>query len=126
MTRHNKVMVVDDDIPTLEVMKLLLPRLGWEPIMVSNGIEALELLKKERPTVILLDIMMSPLSGWEFLERLRNDSDLRDIPVLLFTAKHIWPEEFSKYENEVAGVLEKPVLPAELRKVLQRFAVTAQ
>ena len=125
MSTNRKVMVVDDDIPTLEVMKLLLPRIGWEPIMVSNALEALEILKNERPAVILLDIMMAPLSGWEFLERLRRDRRLKDIPVLLFTAKHIWPEEIRRYADEVEGVLEKPVLPAELRKALERFAATA-
>jgi CheY-like chemotaxis protein len=126
MSTNRKVMVVDDDIPTLEVMKLLLPRIGWEPIMVNNALEALEILKNERPAVILLDIMMAPLSGWEFLERLRRDRRLKDIPVLLFTAKHIWPEEIRRYADEVEGVLEKPVLPAELRKALERFAATAQ
>lgn len=122
MTENNTVMVVDDDEPTLEVMKLMLPRLGWEPVMVNNGIDALEILKRIRPAVILLDIMMAPLNGWEFLERLRKDSRLRDIPVLLFTAKHIWPEEFQRYSDGVAGVLEKPVLPGDLRKALERFA----
>ncbi|NYT05210.1 MAG: response regulator [Methanomicrobiales archaeon] len=117
-----KVMVIDDDLPTLEVMKLLLPRLGWDPIMVSNAVEALDLLEKEKPRLILLDIMMSPLNGWEFLKKLREKPEMRDIPVLLFTAKHIWPEEFSLYAEGVVGVLEKPVLPSDLRRVLEQFA----
>ncbi|KQC05662.1 MAG: histidine kinase [Methanoculleus sp. SDB] len=117
-----KVMVIDDDLPTLEVMKLLLPRLGWEPIMVNNALEALEILEKEQPRLILLDIMMSPLNGWEFLKRLRGNPAMKDIPVLLFTAKHIWPEEFSLYADGVVGVLEKPVLPSDLRRALEPFA----
>ncbi len=126
MNQNDSVMVIDDDVPTLEVMKLLLPRLGWKPVMVSSAMEALQILKNEHPRVILLDIMMSPMNGWEFLEQVKKDPDLKDIPILLFTAKHIWPEEYARYADEVAGVLEKPVLPNELKKALERFAVAAE
>lgn len=126
MNRNDSVMVIDDDAPTLEVMKLLLPRLGWKPVMVSSAMEALQILKNEHPRVILLDIMMSPMSGWEFLDKVKKDPDLKKIPILLFTAKHIWPEEYARYADEVAGVLEKPVLPNELKKALERFAVAAK
>jgi CheY-like chemotaxis protein len=69
---------------------------------------------------------MSPMSGWEFLDKVKKDPDLKKIPILLFTAKHIWPEEYARYADEVAGVLEKPVLPNELKKALERFAVAAK
>jgi CheY-like chemotaxis protein len=119
---NRKIMVVDDDVPTLEVMKLLLPRIGWTPIIVNNGNTALDILEEERPALILLDVMMAPMSGWDFLDELRERSHLQDIPVMLFTAKHIWPEEYARYAEDLAGVLEKPVLPAELKKALERFA----
>lgn len=122
---RRKIMVVDDDVPTLEVMKLLLPRLGWDPIIVNNGFTALDILEEERPALILLDVMMAPMSGWDFLDELRERSHLQEIPVMLFTAKHIWPEEYSRYAEDLAGVLEKPVLPAELKKALERFALSA-
>ncbi|MDG6257082.1 MAG: response regulator [Methanomicrobiaceae archaeon] len=121
-----RILLIDDDIPTLEVMKYVLPRLGWDPIVVSSGQEALEVLEHERPVVILLDIMMSPMNGWEFLDCMKGKRDLEGIPVILFTAKHIWPEEYHRYADRVECVLEKPVLPAELKKALEKYSRVAE
>ena len=64
--------------------------------------------------------MMSPIDGWLFLEELRRNDEYRDIPVLLFTAKHVWPEEYSRYKNDIVGVLEKPISLAELKGALEK------
>ncbi len=114
-------MVVDDDLPTLEVMELLLRKIDREPLLVHNGWDALRILKKERPALIILDVMMSPIDGWQFLEELKRNQELKDIPVLLFTAKHVWPEEYSRYADDIVGVLEKPISLAELKTVLERI-----
>jgi CheY-like chemotaxis protein len=63
----HKILVVEDDQPILDLMDLLIRKLGYEPILIANGIEALERVKKESPSLILLDIMMTPINGWEFL-----------------------------------------------------------
>ena len=116
----NKIMVVDDDLPTLEVMELLLRKINHEPLLVHNGWDALRMIRKEKPALIILDVMMSPIDGWQFLEELKRNEELKDIPVLLFTAKHVWPEEYSRYENDIVGVLEKPISLAELKTALER------
>jgi len=116
----NKIMVVDDDLPTLEVMELLLRKIDREPLLVHNGWDALRIIKKDRPALIILDVMMSPIDGWQFLEELKRNQDLKDIPVLLFTAKHVWPEEYSRYADDIVGVLEKPISLAELKAALER------
>ena len=116
----NKIMVVDDDLPTLEVMELLLKKINREPLLVHNGWDALRLLKKEKPALIILDVMMSPIDGWQFLEELKRNEEYRAIPVLLFTAKHVWPEEYSRYSGDIVGVLEKPISLAELKAALER------
>lgn len=113
-------MVVDDDLPTLEVMELLLKKIDREPLLVHNGWDALRAIKKEKPALIILDVMMSPIDGWQFLEELKRNDEYRDIPVLLFTAKHVWPEEYSRYENDIIGVLEKPISLAELKAALDK------
>lgn len=115
-----KIMVVDDDLPTLEVMELLLKKIDREPLLVHNGWDALRAIKKEKPALIILDVMMSPIDGWQFLEELKRNDEYRDIPVLLFTAKHVWPEEYSRYENDIIGVLEKPISLAELKAALDK------
>lgn len=116
----NKIMVVDDDLPTLEVMELLLRKINREPLLVHNGWDALRMIKKEKPALVILDVMMSPIDGWQFLEELKRNEDLKDMPVLLFTAKHVWPEEYSRYAEDIVGVLEKPISLAELKAALER------
>jgi CheY-like chemotaxis protein len=116
----NKIMVVDDDLPTLEVMELLLKKINREPLLVHNGWDALRAIKKEKPALIILDVMMSPIDGWQFLEELKRNDEFKDIPVLLFTAKHVWPEEYSRYADDIVGVLEKPISLAELKTALER------
>jgi len=116
----NKIMVVDDDLPTLEVMELLLGKFNREPLLVHNGWDALRMIKKEKPALVILDVMMSPIDGWQFLEELKRNEDLKDMPVLLFTAKHVWPEEYSRYAEDIVGVLEKPISLAELKAALER------
>nr|WP_282570250.1 response regulator [Methanoculleus sp. 7T] len=113
-------MVVDDDLPTLEVMELLLRKINREPILVHNGWDALRMLRKEKPALIILDVMMSPIDGWQFLEELKRNDEYKEIPVLLFTAKHVWPEEYSRYADDIVGVLEKPISLAELKTALER------
>ena len=116
-----KVMVVDDDAATLEVMHLILRRIGYDPCTSRNGIEALEWLGENHADLILLDLQMVPIDGWEFLRRLREDHSFDSIPVMLFTARPLFDEEKEKAEKNVIKVLEKPIAPLELKKELSIF-----
>jgi CheY-like chemotaxis protein len=102
-------------------MDLLIRRLGHEPILVNNGIEALDLVRQNPPALILLDIMMMPINGWEFLEKLRGDYGLRDIPVIIFTASPAVEERMALLQDKNLGVLHKPVTYAELRDSINRY-----
>jgi len=116
-----RIMVVEDDQPILELMEILLRRLGYEPILVMNGLEALEEVKKSPPELILLDIMMTPINGWEILEKLRGEYGQKDLPVLLFTAAPMVQKEVEKLNDPALGILQKPVSFAELSAALQKF-----
>ena len=61
-------MLVEDDQPILEMMEILLRRIGYEPILVPDVMEALQRIQNDPPSLVLLDIMMTPINGWEFLE----------------------------------------------------------
>jgi CheY-like chemotaxis protein len=116
-----KILVVEDDQPILELMELLIKKIGHEPVLVTNGVEALELVKREAPDLILLDIMMMPMSGWEFLDRLRNEQGIRDLPVLLFTAVPSIEEKVAKLQDKNLGIIHKPVSFIELKEEIGKY-----
>jgi len=117
----HKILVVEDDQPILDLMDMLIRKLGYEPILSANGFEALELVQKEPPALILLDIMMTPINGWEFLEKLRGEYGMRSIPVILFTASPLIDEKMKEMKDPNLGVLTKPVSFAELKAGIAKY-----
>ena len=81
------VLLVDDDRMVLFSTKLVLQSSGFRVVAVDRGALAVEAARKDPPDVMLLDIMMPEMDGWETLSRLRAESGLREIPVLIFTAR---------------------------------------
>jgi DNA-binding response OmpR family regulator len=116
----HKILVVEDDEPILDLMDLLIRRLGYEPILISNGPDALEVARREPPALVLLDIMMTPISGWEFLEKLRAEPHLRQVPVIIFSASPSVEERMAKINDPLLGVLHKPVSLTELKAGIER------
>ena len=117
----HKIVVVEDDQPILDLMEILLKKLGYEPVLIPNGLDALAFVRTEPPALILLDIMMAPLSGWEFLERLRTEYNQREIPVILFTASPTVPGKMAELHDPKLGILQKPVTFNELKNAIQQF-----
>jgi CheY-like chemotaxis protein len=116
-----RIMVVEDDQPILDLMDLMIRKLGYEPVLIANGLEALELIKTEPPALILLDIMMTPINGWEFLERLRGDFGMRELPVILFTASSLVEEKMGELKDPFLSELTKPVSFGELKAGIARY-----
>jgi DNA-binding response OmpR family regulator len=120
----NKIMLVEDDQAILEVMEILLTRIGYEPLIVPDVLEALSIAKRDPPALILLDVMMEPMDGWEFLDKIRNEFGMKDMPVILFTAHPSVDERLASMHDTRLGVLEKPVSIANLRAGLEKFLRT--
>jgi DNA-binding response OmpR family regulator len=114
-------MVVEDDPQILEMMELLLGRIGYEPVIVPDVLTALELVRASPPDLVLLDIMMVPVNGWEFLEKVREEYHIRTLPILLFTAAPSVEEKIALLKDPFLGVLQKPVSVPELKAGLGRF-----
>jgi CheY-like chemotaxis protein len=117
----DKIMLVEDDQPILEMMEILLTRIGYEPLIVPDVIEALEIVRTDPPALILLDVMMEPMDGWEFLKKIREDLGKKDLPVILFTASPSVEERLAAMHDQRLGVLEKPVSLADLKKGIGKF-----
>ncbi len=87
MKMAKKIMVVDDEEDILFIVKETLSREGFTVVSASSGLEALKKIKKERPDLILLDVMMPGLDGWETCRRIKEDEDTKDIMVTMLTVK---------------------------------------
>jgi DNA-binding response OmpR family regulator len=117
----HKIFVVEDDQPILDLMDLLIQKMGYQPVLISNGVDALQAAKADPPSLILLDIMMTPINGWEFLEQLRASTGMENIPVILFTASPTVEEKMGQLNDKNLGVLQKPVSFSELKAGIERF-----
>lgn len=116
-----KILVVEDDEPILDLMDVLIRKLGYEPVLIANGLDALELVQHDRPSLILLDIMMFPIDGWEFLERLRHEPSMQELPVIIFSASPAVEEKMEQIRDPWLGVLHKPVSFNELKTAILRY-----
>ena len=83
------ILVVDDSPFIVDVFVTMLERGGYRTVAAYGGEECLEILKTVTPDLILLDIMMEPVDGWETLERIKENPETKDIPVLMLTAKRL-------------------------------------
>ncbi|MDO8534102.1 MAG: response regulator [Xanthobacteraceae bacterium] len=102
-----RVLLVDDDDMMRRGMRQALERDGWEAVEAENGRVALARLDATRPDIIMLDLMMPEMNGFEFLVELRQRAEWRDIPVLVVTAKDLTAEERSRLNGDVERVLQK-------------------
>ena len=121
-----KVLIIDDDIDTLKLVGLMLERQGYEIVVAGNGTIGLTKAAEEKPELILLDVMMPDLDGYEVTKRLRSDPSLAHIPIIMFTAKTMVDDKVAGFEAGVDDYLTKPTHPAELtahvKAVLTRTA----
>ena len=113
------ILAVDDEVNARKLLTLLLEREGYRVITAAHGEEALILAKVEHPQVILLDIMMPKMSGYDALKRLREDQDTKDIPVIMVTAKGTEHDIAASFRLGAVFHLEKPYETKDLVQKIQ-------
>jgi two-component system, OmpR family, alkaline phosphatase synthesis response regulator PhoP len=112
MKRKPKILVIDDDVDLVAVMKGTLEGRPYEVVVAYNGKEGLEKAKKENPDLILLDIMMPVMDGFNFAEQFGKDPSLVKIPVLALTS---FSDSLGQpFPFQVSEYLRKPLKPKEL------------
>jgi CheY-like chemotaxis protein len=112
-----RILMVEDDEIARRGMKLALEHLGWQVAEADNGHVALAQLDEARPDVILLDLMMPEMDGFEFLEEKRRHGDWHDIPVIIITARDLTPEDRDRLNGGVERVIQKTGRDEMLREV---------
>lgn len=110
-----RILVVDDDVDTLRLVGLMLQRQGYEVLAASNGSLGLTKAFEERPDLILLDVMMPDMDGFEVTRRLRKNPATASIPILMFTAKNQLDDKVAGFEVGADDYLTKPTHPTELQ-----------
>ena len=98
---------VDDDPLARDILRRALERVGWSVHEAENGRCALDGLAEARPTLVLLDLMMPEMDGFEFLAKLRDQPDWGHVPVLVVTAKTLSASERSRLNGDVGKILQK-------------------
>jgi two-component system phosphate regulon response regulator PhoB len=123
-----KVLVVDDELDMRTFITTLLETSGFKPIAAKDGMEGLEAARSKKPAVIIMDVMMPNLSGISMYRDLKNDPELKDIPVIMLSAlskktffhsQKVLDEYKAEKIPEPAGYIEKPAEPDELLEAIQ-------
>lgn len=101
------VLLVDDDPINRDMIRQLLEKEGWQVSEAENGLVALERLAQCQPTLILLDLMMPGMDGFDFVAELRKHEVWQALPVVILTAKDITPEDRSQLNGQVERIVQK-------------------
>jgi chemosensory pili system protein ChpA (sensor histidine kinase/response regulator) len=116
------VLVVDDSITVRRVTQRLLQREGYRVALAADGLQALERLQEERPTVVLSDIEMPRMDGFDLARNIRADGSLRDLPIIMITSRIAEKHREHAMELGVNHYLGKPYSDEELLSLIQHYA----
>ena len=116
MTQKPRVMIIEDDPDMIDLLSVILKRGGCEPVAGLGGKEGLRILREGGADLILLDLMMDDMSGWQVLEIVKEDESLREIPVLIVSARHYLedPDRTAAHSGMFQGYLVKPFVVRDL------------
>ncbi|MBW2018798.1 MAG: response regulator [Deltaproteobacteria bacterium] len=121
-----KVLLVDDDVDFCEASKILLESKAYEVVLAHDGKEGLEKVRAEKPDLVILDVMMPEMNGYDVCVILKADPELNKIPVILLTAvdQMIFKTTYTKHMGlmtEADDYIAKPVESTELVKRVEEF-----
>ncbi len=108
------ILIVDDDVDSLKLIGLMLQRQGYDVLIANSGQQALAMARAERPDLVILDIMMPDMDGYEVCRRMRHDPVTQPIPIIMFTARSMVDDKVAGFEAGADDYLTKPTHPAEL------------
>ena len=126
---NETILIIDDDLDTLKLVGVMLQRQGYRILAANNGPKALKMVEENPPDLILLDVMLPGMDGFEVAKRLRADPQTADIPILMFTAKSQVDDKLAGFDAGADDYLTKPAHPAELtarvKKLLRQSHASA-
>ncbi len=120
-----RILCIEDEAEMIDLIRLILSRRGYEVLGANGGKEGIELIRKEKPDLVLLDLMMPDMDGWEVYQQMKADEATRDIAVIVVTAKaQSIDKVLGLHIAKVDDYIAKPFSPQELltsvEEVLER------
>jgi CheY-like chemotaxis protein len=122
---RKRILIVDDDISGLYMLSFLLRSHNYEIFEATNGREGLNKARELKPDVILLDIQMPEMNGFEVCQQLKQEEEMKEIPIILFTSYGMAGHKKKAIESGADGYIEKPVNPdvfiSQVESIIKSF-----
>jgi DNA-binding response OmpR family regulator len=121
-SQAKRVVCIEDEPEMIDLVRLILGRKGFEVIGANGGVEGLEAVRREKPDLVLLDLMMPDMDGWEVYQQIKADEELRHIPVVVVTAKaQSIDKVLGLHIAKVDDYITKPFGPQELLESITKI-----
>ncbi|MEI7857976.1 MAG: response regulator [Methanomicrobiales archaeon] len=117
------ILIADDDPEIVNMVHLLLNKKGYATIKAHSGKECMEIIKTQIPDLILLDVFMEPMDGWQTLEQIKKNPASSTIPVLMLTGNKITAASAKQYQIVIDDYIMKPFLPADLYAAIDQILI---
>jgi CheY-like chemotaxis protein len=115
------ILLVDDEQATVRLLEMNLVRAGYEVLKAYDGVQALEVVRQTPPDLMFLDVTMPRMDGAEVLRTMKSDPELKEIPVIMFTANREQEDMDQALRDGAEYFVAKPVNPVELMGMIKRF-----
>lgn len=116
-----KILAVDDEKHIVRLVQINLQKEGYEVITANNGREALDLIASQKPDLVIMDVMMPQMDGFEALKTLKSQPETANLPVIMLTAKAQDADVFEGWKSGADLYLTKPFNPSELMSFVKRI-----
>ena len=117
----HRILIAEDNPDLRQIVADLLDSVGFVTLLAADGEEALRLIFKEKPDLVILDLSMPKVSGWDVAQRLRQDAAFATLPIIAFTAHALKGDEEKARAAGCSGYVSKPFSPEKLLETVGRF-----
>jgi len=126
MPEKKRILIVDDEKQLVSLVSLHMDMSGYEVLSAADGKKALGIIEKEIPDLVILDLMLPEMDGWEVCKRLRAEPKTKDIPVIMLTARSGTDDKLKGFECGADDYMTKPFSPRELAARVKRVLARAE
>jgi len=123
---QQRVLIVEDNVDNFELVRFVLARAGYEVLSAANGAEGVTVALRESPDLILMDLSMPEMDGWDAAKQLKSDDRTRKIPLLALTAHTLPGDRKRAMEAGCDGYISKPINVASFEKLVSTLVRQAR